>query len=168
MKTAAKKRNSRASGVIALMLVLASALVFASSATASSASHVGPKTRAEVSERFTLKSIESIATSAANATRYYDCLGGVALECTVAPNSAADKLTGSALKSFRSLEQRVAEHTKKLADYRANPDAFDNLGLLKNAPTPEIRQRIIDGRIRHLEQEIKAFTDQMNKLLGGG
>jgi hypothetical protein len=168
MKTAAKKRNSRASGVIALMLVLASALVFASSATASSASHLGPKTRAEVSGPFSLKSIERSERNPINSSRIYDSLDEVALECTVAPKGAADKLTGSALKSFRSLEQRVAEHTKKLADYRANPDAFDNLGLLKNAPTPEIRQRIIDGRIRHLEQEIKAFTDQMNKLLGGG
>jgi hypothetical protein len=80
----------------------------------------------------------------------------------------AENLAGSALKAFRSLEKRIAEHTKKLSDYRANPDAFDNLGLLKNAPTLEIRQRIIDGRIRHLELEIKTFTDQMTKLLGGG
>jgi hypothetical protein len=44
------------------------------------------KTRAEVSGVFTLKTIEPIAVTATNATRYYDCLGEVALECTVAPN----------------------------------------------------------------------------------
>ena len=47
-----------------------------------------------------------------------------------------------------------------------NPDAFDNQGLLKNAPTPDIRQKIIDGRIRHLQQEIKAFQDQIDQILG--
>jgi hypothetical protein len=85
MKTAAKKRNSRASGVIALMLVLASALVFASSATASSASHLGPKTRAEVSGPFSLKSIERSERNPINSSRIYDSLDEVALECTVAP-----------------------------------------------------------------------------------
>jgi hypothetical protein len=39
---------------------------------------------------------------------------------------------------------------------------------LQRAPTPEIRQRIIDGRIRHLESEIGTFQDQIAKLLGGG
>lgn len=58
--------------------------------------------------------------------------------------------------------------------YRANPDAFDNKGILKNAPSPEVRQRIIDGRIAHLEREIKAFDSQVDKIrgsvlgLGGG
>ena len=85
-----------------------------------------------------------------------------------APVKGLEKLSGPALKSFRSLQQRVAEHMKKLADYRANPDAFDNLGFLKNAPTSEIRQQIIERRIRHLEQEIKAFEDQMKRLLGDG
>lgn len=44
----------------------------------------------------------------------------------------------------------------------------DNLGYLDRAPSPEVRQRIIDGRIRHLENEIRAFQDQIDKLLGGG
>ena len=41
-------------------------------------------------------------------------------------------------------------------------------GYLERAPSPEIRQRIIDGRIRHLESEINTFQDQIDKLLGGG
>ncbi|WP_165367878.1 hypothetical protein [Phytoactinopolyspora endophytica] len=52
--------------------------------------------------------------------------------------------------------------------YRANPDAFDNQGLLARSPTPEIRQWIIDGRIRHLKTEIHGFQNQIDKLLGGG
>jgi hypothetical protein len=68
----------------------------------------------------------------------------------------------------RSIHRRIAEHQQKLADYIRNPDAFDNQGLLRNAPTPEIRQRIIDGRIRHLQNEIDAFQRQIDRILGGG
>ncbi|RMG96564.1 MAG: hypothetical protein D6706_10060, partial [Chloroflexi bacterium] len=56
-------------------------------------------------------------------------------------------------KAIRSLEQNIAEHEKKLADYIANPDAFDNRGFLQNAPNEEIRQSIIQGRINHLQNE---------------
>ncbi|HMP03759.1 MAG TPA: hypothetical protein PKC45_14775 [Gemmatales bacterium] len=65
----------------------------------------------------------------------------------------------------------MAEHQKKLADYIKNPDAFDNQGFLKNAPTPEIRQKIIDGRVKHLQGEIDNFLKQIEALkglLGGG
>lgn len=62
-------------------------------------------------------------------------------------------------RAVRSLKQQVADHQKKLADYLKNPDAFDNKGLLKNAPTPEIR---------HLQQEIKAFQDQIDQIIRGG
>ena len=77
-------------------------------------------------------------------------------------------LTAQQQRAIQSLEQRIAEHQQKLADYIKNPEAFDNLGFLKNAPTPEIRQNIIDGRILHLEGEIRAFQGAINKILGGG
>lgn len=83
---------------------------------------------------------------------------------------AADDLAGltaSERKAVDSLGQRSAEHQVKLDAYRANPDAFDNQGFLKNAPSDAVRQRIIDGRIRHLEQEIKTFQDQIRKIMGG-
>jgi len=83
----------------------------------------------------------------------------------VAPKSV-NQLSKSQQNAVNSLTERAAEHQKKLADYMNNPDAFDNQGLLKNAPTPEIRQKIIDGRIRHLQQEIKAFQDQIDQILG--
>jgi hypothetical protein len=71
-------------------------------------------------------------------------------------------------RSIRSLEQRLAEHVAKLAAYRANPDAFDNQGFLRNAPSPEVRKRIVDGRIRHLEGEIANFQRQIATLQGQG
>lgn len=77
-------------------------------------------------------------------------------------------LTASQARAVQSLSRRLAEHEEKLAEYRANPDAFDNKGYLKNAPTPQIRERIINGRIRHLETEIRTFRQQINEILTGG
>jgi len=69
-------------------------------------------------------------------------------------------------ESIKSLKARLVEHRQKLADYKANPDAFDNQDMLKNAPSPAVRQRIINGRIRHLEDEIRAFEKAIRDLGG--
>lgn len=46
--------------------------------------------------------------------------------------------------------------------------AFDNQGdLARNAGRPEIQQRIIDGRIRHLEGEIRNFQQWLERLRSG-
>jgi hypothetical protein len=37
---------------------------------------------------------------------------------------------------------------------------------LKNAPSPEVRQRIINRRIKHLEDEIRAFAKAIRDLGG--
>ena len=71
-------------------------------------------------------------------------------------------------RAVRSLSKRAQEHRQKLEDFKANPDAFDNKGFLQNAPNKEVRQRIIDGRIRHLEQEIRAFETDIQKIIEGG
>ena len=63
------------------------------------------------------------------------------------------------------LRRQLDAHQQKLEQYRANPDAFDNKGLLRNA-SPEVRQRIIQGRIRHLEGQIRNFQDQIRQLEG--
>lgn len=68
-------------------------------------------------------------------------------------------------RALRSLRRRVTEHQAKLSAYRADPDAYDHLGTLRDAPTPEIRARIIEGRIRHLEQEIQTFQKQVDALM---
>jgi len=67
-------------------------------------------------------------------------------------------------KAIRSLEHNIAEHEKKLADYIANPDAFDNRGFLQNAPNEEIRQSIIQGRINHLQNEINTWRQRIIEL----
>ncbi len=56
---------------------------------------------------------------------------------------------------------------QKLQEYRANPDAYDNQGLLKGA-NPEVRERIINGRIRHLQGEIDNFRGQIRNLQNPG
>jgi hypothetical protein len=64
----------------------------------------------------------------------------------------------------KGLRDQLNGHIKKLTDYIANPDAFDNLGMLKH-PTvvnnPTRRDKIIDGRIRNLQKQI----DNFRKLL---
>lgn len=80
--------------------------------------------------------------------------------CAAAGNGGRDAIE----KGISSLEKRIAEHKEKLNAYKNNPDAYDNLGLLKNAPSEEIRKKIIEGRIKHLEDEIKTFQDNIEKL----
>ena len=55
------------------------------------------------------------------------------------------------------LQRRLDEHRQKLEDYKRDPDAFDNQGRLRDATDDAMRNRIIEGRIRHLENEIRAF-----------
>jgi hypothetical protein len=90
MEPAAKKKSSWAMGVIALAIAWVSTCLVSSAAIASSVSVVGPKTRAEVFGRFSSKSVEPLAARPGNATRYYDSLGEVAIECTVAPVRGMD------------------------------------------------------------------------------
>ena len=71
-----------------------------------------------------------------------------------------------AVSATRGLARQLGKHIKTLEDYRANPDAFDNLGTLRNAPTPEIRQKIIEGRIRYLETQIRMFEQEIAKRRG--
>lgn len=66
--------------------------------------------------------------------------------------------------TIRRLERRIAEHKERLEAYRENPDAHDNKGFLKNAPTPEIRRRIIERRIQLLEGEIARFYQEIEAL----
>ena len=74
----------------------------------------------------------------------------------------------SEVRAVRSLSKEAAEHRAKLAAYMAEPDAHDNLRLLANAPTAEVRQSIIAGRVRHLEREIATFERQIAQLQENG
>jgi len=70
------------------------------------------------------------------------------------------------MTGMRRERERIHEHRQKINQYRQNPEGFDNKGVLKNAPSPEIRQRIIEGRIKHLEKEIQAFEKNIRDLGG--
>jgi len=74
-------------------------------------------------------------------------------------------LTISQQRAVRSLRQQIVNHQTKLDAYRADPSAYDNLGILAGAPTPEIRERIIERRIRHLETEINGFQTQVDVIM---
>lgn len=91
--------------VIASMIVWVSACLLSSAASASSATptltttaptatHVALKSRAEVFLGVSLKNVERSELSPVNATRYYDVLEGVVLECLVAPIEGAGGFTG--------------------------------------------------------------------------
>jgi hypothetical protein len=86
--------------------------------------------------------------------------------CPAPDSSGEGDLTPSQQRAVRSLQQQIDEHQVKLGEYMANPDAYDNLGYLKNAPTEEIRQQIIQGRIQHLQTEINAFQGQIDRIQG--
>ena len=68
----------------------------------------------------------------------------------------------------KGLRKQLELHKKRLEDYRRNPEAYDNKGHLKKAPTPEARQRVIDGRIRNLENQIRDYQRQIDNIPGSG
>jgi hypothetical protein len=61
---------------------------------------------------------------------------------TLAEGQGGARLSTQAQRSIRSWESEMAAHRQKLEAYKANPDAFDNKGFLKNAPSLEIRERL--------------------------
>lgn len=88
---------------------------------------------------------------------------------TAPAKSSTPELTKEQEKAIRSLEARAQEHRDKLEAYRNDPYAYDNKGLLEqNAGNPDRQQSIIEGRIKHLEKEIKAFEDQIERIKSGG
>ena len=76
----------------------------------------------------------------------------------------AAKSLKQAKKGIRSLEKQIAKHKEKLESFRKDPDAHDNQRLLRNAPSEEIREKIIQGRVRKLEREIEKFKGEIQKL----
>ncbi|MEM6272747.1 MAG: DUF4157 domain-containing protein [Bacteroidota bacterium] len=78
-------------------------------------------------------------------------------------NPYLTKPQGALEKSKRSFERLLKEHKKKLRDYKQNPDAFDNLGKLKQVP-PEVRQRIVRGRILELQRQMEKHKGELKKI----
>lgn len=73
------------------------------------------------------------------------------------------KTPGQIQKSIRSIERNIAQHEEKLAQYRNDPEAYDNLGLLNGLPEA-LRRKIIEGRIAKLQNEISGFQSEIAKL----
>lgn len=78
---------------------------------------------------------------------------------------AKSRISKNDYKAAKSNYQRMVEHVKKLEKYKENPLKFDNQGLLKNAPNDQIRQKIIESRVAHLEQEIQTFYNNIVKII---
>ena len=76
-------------------------------------------------------------------------------------------LTKSELKAISSFEKQISSHEDKLQKYIADPFKFDNQGILKNAPSDAVRQKIINSRINHLNHEISTFQNNINKIING-
>ena len=76
-----------------------------------------------------------------------------------------DRLSLPTRKTYVSLTENIIEHQRKLHDYIQNPLAFDNGGILANAPTQVIRDSIISGRIKHLSGEIHNWERQLAEIL---
>lgn len=66
-----------------------------------------------------------------------------------------------------SLGGAIREHAL-MQPVTATTTWVQNLGILRDAPSQAIRERIIEGRTRHLQHEINTFDDQIRKILGGG
>ncbi len=67
-------------------------------------------------------------------------------------------------KRISGLEKQIAEHERKLEEYIRNPEAHDNLGFLRNAPSEEIRQEIYQSRVRNLQHQINNFRSQVDEI----
>lgn len=89
-------------------------------------------------------------------------VGGKLLDKGV--KALSSSLSKAELKAVSSLEKNISEHQQKLKDYLADPMKFDNKGVLKNAPSDEVRDKIIAGRVKHLEKEIKTFGENIQKI----
>ncbi|MGA8725421.1 MAG: RHS repeat-associated core domain-containing protein [Acidimicrobiales bacterium] len=107
------------------------------------------------------------ATTAAEDPEFVD---GADNACTAAEGAASSEpaLTASQQRAINSLEQNIADTQSKLDAHIADPDAYDNQGRLAQASSPEIRESIINGRVAHLQAEIRAFQGAIDKIRGGG
>jgi hypothetical protein len=77
------------------------------------------------------------------------------------------RLTPSQMKSIKSYQDLINEHEQKLIEFIKDPYAHDNKGFLKNAPTPEIAQKIINKRVQGLQKEIETFKENIQKIIRG-
>lgn len=82
------------------------------------------------------------------------------------PDQPPRQLPPKAARAIATTAKRLAEHEVKLARYREDPYAYDD-GRLRNAPNEHIRNKMYQGRIDHLEAEIRAFKLNIQKHQNG-
>ena len=75
------------------------------------------------------------------------------------------RLSKEEYKAAKSNYNKMTEHIDKLEKYKKNPYEYDNQSLLRNAPNEQIRQKIIQTRISHLEKEIQTFYNNIVKII---
>jgi hypothetical protein len=68
-------------------------------------------------------------------------------------------------KDCKGLLKQIWKHEEKLRRYKADPFGNDNLGFLYKAVSEARRQRIMDGRVRNLENQIENFKKQYQDCL---
>ena len=73
------------------------------------------------------------------------------------------KPTTQSLKAIRSYQKRISEHEQKLKNFKENPTVRPGMGRL---PRTKIEAQQ-NARIRHLEQEIAAFKNNIQKIMEG-
>ncbi len=78
---------------------------------------------------------------------------------------ARSRISKKDYKAALSNYKRLAEHVEKLEKYQRNPLKYDNLGLLNNAPSNAVRERIVASRVAHLEKEIQTFYNNIIKII---
>ncbi len=81
-------------------------------------------------------------------------------DCNPAVTGGPKALSKEAQRGIRSLEQRIAEHEKKLADFKANPTVRRGM----EGQPKEVIEAAQRSRIRHLEKEIRTFKENIEKL----
>lgn len=79
--------------------------------------------------------------------------------------AAKSRLPRSEYRAAKSKYRQMMEHIDKLQKYRENPWKYDNKELLKKASSDEMRQKIIESRIRLLEGQIELFYREVIKII---
>ena len=92
-----------------------------------------------------------------------DSVAGGSAGISPAAESGARVLSREAQKGIRSLEKRIAEHEKKLADFKANPTVRPGM----EGQPKEVIEAAQQSRIRHLETEIRTYKNNIDKLRNG-
>ena len=89
--------------------------------------------------------------------------GGMSLTIEKASASVLAKLTAQEVKSVKSYERLIEEHLNKIQEFKNNPTI--RKGMENLSPSVIAQQQA--ARIRHLENEIRAFQKNITDIIQG-